>query len=230
MLLVPGLWMLSALMTRYRPGRAFGGAVLATAIAGLTVLPWTIRNYEVLHGIVPVSSNGGSVLYRANNPAATGNWIDHGTRDLDALDSNELAWNAAGNRWAKRWILSHPAGFLKLVLAKQALFWGRDESGNGARAWAPGFAHRHPAAMRTIEWISNAWWVLLLCAVIAALIARRKAFWTDRTLALVVLAVLLLSATHAVYESHPRYHTPIVGFLLLIGSLSLVGLRSERKS
>ena len=36
----------------------------------LAILPWTMRNKLVLHHFVLVSTNGGSIFYRANNPKA----------------------------------------------------------------------------------------------------------------------------------------------------------------
>lgn len=47
---------------------------VALIVIGLTCIvgPWTLRNYYVLDALVPISSNGGMVLLKANNPAANG--------------------------------------------------------------------------------------------------------------------------------------------------------------
>lgn len=230
MLLMPDLWAACALMAPVRARRAVLVVGLATATMALVILPWTVRNYERLHHFVLVSTNGGSVLYRANNPLATGNWTGQGARDLDALAGDEVLWNATGNAWAREWILAHPVQFAGLAIKKQAHFWSRDEAGNGPRRWWPGFTATHPAAMDAIEKASNAWWFALLGLVVVALVARRRQFWTaDAELTLVVLAILLLAGTHAVFESHSRYHYPAVGFLTLIAGLSFGMPRDARE-
>ncbi len=42
-----------------------------------------------------------------------------------------------------------------------------------------------------------------------------------------IVAILLLMSVHAVYESHPRYHQPIVGFLALIAAMPFVTSRDR---
>ena len=50
-------------------------AILIFLFAILTMSPWTIRNYFLLHSFVPLSTNGGWVFWSANNP-----YMDNGPR------------------------------------------------------------------------------------------------------------------------------------------------------
>jgi len=45
--------------------------LIASLFMAATIAPWTYRNWRVLHAWVPISTNGGDVFYRANNPLAT---------------------------------------------------------------------------------------------------------------------------------------------------------------
>ncbi|MBK8050405.1 MAG: glycosyltransferase family 39 protein [Anaerolineales bacterium] len=56
-----------------RWSRLFGwktlrGFVLAVAITGIMIIPWTVRNYLVFHTLVPLNTNAGYVFYWANHP------------------------------------------------------------------------------------------------------------------------------------------------------------------
>lgn len=94
---------------------------------GLAIAPWTARNILVLGKPVLIATNGGDVLYRANNPLATGGWTARGEVDLAQYD--ELTRSREGVRLAKEWIVGHPADFVRLSLWKQMLFLGDDSGG-----------------------------------------------------------------------------------------------------
>jgi len=48
--------------------RRWRRCVLALAVFGLTLLPWTLRNYTIHHRLVPITTMGGVVLWEGNNP------------------------------------------------------------------------------------------------------------------------------------------------------------------
>jgi 4-amino-4-deoxy-L-arabinose transferase-like glycosyltransferase len=51
-------------------------ATALVVIASLTVLPWTLRNYALYKRVIPVSTGGGSHLWKGNNELAMGNADD----------------------------------------------------------------------------------------------------------------------------------------------------------
>lgn len=52
--------------------RRFTGAVLLAAAAAITIVPWTIRNYNVYGRFVLIASEGGITFWTGNHPLATG--------------------------------------------------------------------------------------------------------------------------------------------------------------
>ena len=69
-LLFPGVVLASELL-RNRPLRKTAESTVLIGMAMvMAILPWTVRNYLVFHRVVLISTNGGSVFYRANNPMA----------------------------------------------------------------------------------------------------------------------------------------------------------------
>lgn len=51
-------------------------ACTLSLVAGMTILPWTLRNYRVYGEIIPVAFNSGTVLYLNNNENNhTGSWM-----------------------------------------------------------------------------------------------------------------------------------------------------------
>src|ERR1700680_639597 len=124
-LLVPIIWVVALAFERKKLARmAFAGLLLIATIA-----PWTIRNEFRLHAFVPISTNGGDVFYRANNPQATGGWTRTGEQDLRSYSDDLQRRDRLGYQLGKAWIRSHPLGFLRLVARKQIIFMRTDNAG-----------------------------------------------------------------------------------------------------
>ena len=216
-LLLPLVWLLG-LWVRDRYRFTFwrdNAKVLALTIMfmTLTVAPWTIRNYRVLHALIPVSTNGGSIFYRANNPLATGSWTPRGERDLDPNVYDEVTWNRLGYAWGKEWIVAHPLRFARLVARKEYLFLRSDSAGV---YWS--VYRTYPLRVVSYRLANDActlWWALLWTAVVIALFRFRF----DTRVICLLLPFMLLFAVHSVYESHERYHMPVVPFLIVLGSM-----------
>src|SRR6185503_8545942 len=117
----------------YRDRSRWVAGVVTLLLAAAVVVPWSVRNYRVLHAYVPISTNGGSVFYRANNPLADGSFSDRGERDLDGLRGDEVNWNRTGFAWGMEWIRRDPLGFLALIPKKMALLVASDSS---STSWA----------------------------------------------------------------------------------------------
>ena len=198
-------------------------ARLALLVAGMIVilLPWSLRNYRVLHTPVLVSSSGGDVFYRANNPRATGGWIPDGERSLRAYD--ELTRSRLGYQWGKEWIRDNPDDFLLLSLKKQVLFLGDDGVGvyetlkRGLGIGGKSYA--------LAKLGSNAYWWGIWALVLAAFLVRAATSWPRRAeIVLFLLTILYFWAIDSVFESGARHHTPLVGVLaILAASLANAG-------
>jgi 4-amino-4-deoxy-L-arabinose transferase-like glycosyltransferase len=200
------------------------GVRLALLAAGMLVviLPWTARNYQVLHTPVLVSTNGGDVFYRANNPRATGGWIPDGERSLRQYD--ELTRSRLGYQWGKQWIRENPADFLLLALKKQVLFLGDDAVG-AYETLKRGLGIRG-GLYALVKLGSNAWWGGIWALVLAACFVRAgSASWYRRpAVVLFLLTILYFWTIDSIFESGARHHLPLVGLLaILAASLAEIG-------
>jgi 4-amino-4-deoxy-L-arabinose transferase-like glycosyltransferase len=97
--LLPILWLLFLVV--YSPSLRDGLLRFAPVFLAftLTLMPWVVRNYLLFHRVVLISTNGGDVFYRANNPLASGGFNQTGARELNQYQSDELLWNRTGYQW-----------------------------------------------------------------------------------------------------------------------------------
>ena len=111
--------------------------LLVWAVAGLVLIPWTLRNRAQLGGWIFVRSNLGIELEMSNNdrsgPASSDNRVAGLYRDthpsvnvseaVRVRDMGEIAYNRERLRRAMRWMRAHPRRFLELTLARGRIFW-----------------------------------------------------------------------------------------------------------
>jgi 4-amino-4-deoxy-L-arabinose transferase-like glycosyltransferase len=101
----------------------------------LVIVPWTVRNYLVMHRFVFIQSNGGVTLYAGNNPYAnggypSGNWLEKlgltgkvYNRPPIFKGMNEADSDRKFYRMAIEWIRENPIDFLKLLPLKFKYTW-----------------------------------------------------------------------------------------------------------
>jgi 4-amino-4-deoxy-L-arabinose transferase-like glycosyltransferase len=214
MLLAGGFAVHELLLRTPLPRAAARLALLAAGML-VVILPWTARNYRVLHTPVLVSTNGGDVFYRANNPKATGGWIKDGERSLRGYD--ELTKSRLGYQWGKEWIREHPDRFLELSLDKQVLFLGDDAVGvfeTLKRGLGIGGGLYALAKLGT-----NAYWWGIWALVLAAFLVRAGTPWARRAeVTLFLLVILYFWTIDSIFESGARHHLPLVGLLAILAA------------
>lgn len=177
------------------------------------ILPWTLRNHRVLGAWIPISTNGGDVLYRANNPLATGGYTPRGEQSLEGLD--EVARGRAGFRLGLEWIRANPQKFLALGVRKQILFLGDDAQG-AFETLKRGLGIE---GIRYIAWkgISNLyWWFLWMLILLTLTVHWRSSLSGDALLATLMLSVFYLFTVHSVFESGAKYHEPLMGLVVIL--------------
>ncbi len=193
--------------------RAAIRSVVTVVALCAVILPWTARNHRVLGAWIPVSTNGGDVFYRSNNPLATGAYTPRGEQSLDSLD--ELSRGKVGFRLGVEWIRSHPGAFLSLGFRKQILFLGDDAQGayetlkRGLGIGGLGYA--------LWKALSNMYWWALWALILLMIAANWRTFLSgDTSLTAVMLSVLYLVAIHSVFESGGKYHEPLIGLVAVL--------------
>jgi 4-amino-4-deoxy-L-arabinose transferase-like glycosyltransferase len=219
--LVIGILALVVMIQLIRRSRPLAGRyALTILVATLTVAPWTIRNYIIFDSFVLVSTNGGDVLYRANNELATGDYTERGMIDLSGLRHDEIAWNKKSAGLAKEWMLNNPISFGVLILKKQAILLGEGFRSDPIRRSIEDRFGKKSA--RLIGGAANVAWVLALPFVIVGLwnsLFRRPA---DLSVLIVVLVSLHVIAAHSIFESQPRHHLPLLPSLWVLAMYGFV--------
>lgn len=212
--------------------------VVHLALAAV-VLPWSLRNLQVLDAFVPVSTNGGISLYYGANDHATGDWY--------AWD-NEAMWTRIGipyaerverqveadRRWrglAQRWIAAHPAQWSALGVKKMGLLWYKDSDG----FWSLSASYPALATPILIAQAANQLFylaVLALAAVClwAATVALIRGDATRRPLALLFCVPLFATLTAFAFTGQIRYHYPAMPFLLVAAGWTLARFADRRST
>jgi 4-amino-4-deoxy-L-arabinose transferase-like glycosyltransferase len=122
---------------------ACGKQILASVgVFVLMLLPWTIRNYEVFHRLMPLRDNLGLELWLGNHEAVTRRF------DSDFPSINPAEYNRVGElkfmdekrEIALAFIRQHPGEFLKLSAVRIFRYWTAPEPAIwlplGVLAWA----------------------------------------------------------------------------------------------
>ncbi|MBK8750303.1 MAG: glycosyltransferase family 39 protein [Candidatus Competibacteraceae bacterium] len=216
-------------LAEWLSGNAIGKATVRVALlmVGMIIVvsPWTMRNIQVLGQVIPVSTNGGDVFYRSNNPLANGGYLAKGSVDLSHLP--ELEQNHAGYRLGLAWIRENPLDFALLGIRKQVLFLGDDavgayesmrrgrESSDGNRGYP------------LVKALCNAFWIVLWMAVFFGRLSHE----IHPTLLLLLLATFAYPlAIDTVFESGGRHHVPVVVMLAVVSAAAIVGRTRAEKN
>lgn len=176
----------------------------------ITILPWVIRNYQVFHKFIPISTNGGINFYMGNNPDATGKfqwklppetvWPDHRYN----VSSKELAFQELkvyeqGYSVGLKFIATSPVRFAKLAYKKIFLLW------------RPPYYQIYNGYILTKTIFRITWLVydtILLIAMIPAiilLIKRKEKKWF-----LFIFWIIFISLVCAFTYYDTRYRLPLV--------------------
>ncbi len=216
-LIQPALQLFPMLFVAYYLARGFpvlrSALSLGAIVLGLVlvVLPWTIRNFLVLSAFVFVSTNGGDGLYRANNPLATGGYIEQG--EVDIFQYPEVEGDRVGRGLAREWLLSNPDAALRLALEKNLRFMGDDSFGAFHSLKREQTAERQRIYL-PFKALCNAFWLaywLVAAAALFQLVRQRRGLGAGSVL--MGLAFLYPLAIHSIAESNGKYHVLMTGVL-----------------
>ncbi|MGD8718940.1 MAG: glycosyltransferase family 39 protein [Candidatus Zixiibacteriota bacterium] len=224
---LPGAFFIMDLLAGRGPKRALLRAAVAACVTAAVVAPWTYRNWRVLDAFVPVSTNGGVVLWMGNNPDANGSYV------FPLSPANPL-WSVAdeverdrlGRRLALEYIRDDPGAFLKLLVPKFAHLYGSDIS-----------AFQYGAAVRGIDVavsarsvsarLAQAAYALLIAGFIVGMMKNRRRIFgaAGGRLRLAALLVMpaCLTACYLVFHGFDRYHFPMLPFMAILAGAALCG-------
>jgi 4-amino-4-deoxy-L-arabinose transferase-like glycosyltransferase len=211
-----------------RFSRAALKAPLAVLVAAVVVvLPWTIRNYEDFHSLVPVTTEAGYGLAGTYNTVAQdskhypGAWLPPLPQMRQAFivhpDANEVVISSTLTHEATHYIREHPMSLittfywntLRLLNLTGA---GVEHAFAGAEGYAPFLVSPSVYAL----------WALLAVCVLALCFSP----YARRTLRSAPLAVwgcpLIVWLTTAPLLGLTRYRSPADPFLIFVAAIALV--------
>jgi hypothetical protein len=196
--------------------RAVGRTTVFSIFMLAAILPWTYRNYLEFHHVVLISTNGGSVFYRANNPLANANYIAEGEVPLP---SDEIMNDRMGYELAEDWIAHHIREFAVLMVRKQVVFLGDDALG----AYETLKRDRNPSTVlyASAKGICNLFWLALWTVLV---LGFPLLFGLDNWrlwYGLLFLPIVYQWVIDSVFESGPRHHVPYVALISVLVGMAL---------
>jgi len=214
----------------WRPGLA--GAALLVAAMALPIVPWTIRNVDVLGRLVPISTGGGKALYVGTYLPADGEYqrvkaLLYERYEHKSLPPNSEALNAVNpvplfNRVARRYPdLPRDSALGKIGKQDFSKYFGEDPLGYLAmtarkvgRIWSSG------PGVAMSSGVGRAIQILLVALGLAGLVllGRRRRWWE-----LVALAtpIALVTAVGAISLAAPRRNEALMTLVFPLAALAL---------
>ncbi|WP_232492614.1 glycosyltransferase family 39 protein [Novosphingobium kaempferiae] len=225
-------WLRMGQVWKRMPGLVVEGMIVL-ALAGLTVLPWTVRNQAQLGHWVAVSTNGGYTLLTGNHDTATGDYTPDApvVKELMARPGlDEVTRDAEARRLGMEWIAAHPDRFAKLLPKKFLRLWLPDGEAEWAyQGGAPGY-ERFELAYRAVRVLNQGYYVLLMAGFAVAffvMIARRRRDgqrWIGWWLLPYGIA-LYPTLICLVFSGQSRFHYPVMPWVCMtVGWLAMTTL------
>ena len=204
---------------------ALARPALAGFVAILCCVPWTIRNYEVFHTLVPLRSILGLQLYVGNNPQAGEIWLgqNHPIHDEAERDRytelGEIAYAHEKLHAAIQYMLAHPRREAHLIAYRFVAIWA-----GGTPHPVTDFLHNPSPQFRGVLLfnlfvaIGALWGIIVLCR------AR-----SPYAFPLAVFPIVFPCAYYLTLAL-PRYSLPIDPVVMLLTAVALKGRKSKVES
>ncbi len=237
--LLLGVFLGIALVIIRRPWKESARLIGVLGISTVLILtPWTIRNYSVFDGFVPLSTNSGDNLCLGFNPDAKGHFafqpacetVPFYKEGPKAEYTRNIRNTSVAIDWAKNNLSALPA------LTAWKFRWAYEHDYDGLRAledyesdpWIP-------SSIRTgLRWGSNLYLIGVGIAAIAGmllLIRRRKiarsfGHWGG---AVLMVATIANAIVPALFFGDARFKVPAEPFYAILAAIAIDALWSARK-
>lgn len=206
-------WLMLGKTPHGRLRLALGARTVAVFV--LALLPWTIRNYYAIDGLVFVKSNFGMELWLGNNSAVKKinspelHPMNNLSQRILLIMAGEPNYNRARQRQAVAYIEAHPRTFLKNFSDRVADTW----SANYDSTVEPWVFNRQLAP-------EDVWFCIAFSTVsIAGMVLALFADWPD-SLPL-AMCILLFPIPYYLTRSSIRFRHPIDPFLAIFAAYAI---------
>lgn len=208
--------------------RIAGQLVVAGLVTIAVLTPWAVRNYRIHDRFVFMVTTDGEVLWRGNNPFATGHsYAADGRLVIETLTPAEqqqlrsLPTEMDQSDWfkarARAFMQEKPTDFLTLTLAKFGRFWW----------FSPNTGVRYPASW---FWGSAAVYVASLLAAAAGLWSLWRGSSAALRTALWLGAVMVtVSGLQSLYYIEGRHRWALEPLLLSIAGVGVAAMWSRSR-
>jgi 4-amino-4-deoxy-L-arabinose transferase-like glycosyltransferase len=193
--------------------------LLALAVTGVAIAPWTIRNTKLFGHPVLISTNGGTTLWIGNNPNSDGYFMP-GPASPQVL--NEYERDNMFGQEARRYIFENPALFFMRGIKKALLLHTNETI---AVHWnAEGIKQRFgESAIFPLKLLTQGFWTAVLLFAFAGLFVMTKEHGIMYTLANpAVLTWAYFTAFYSIFFVSDRYHIPSHPFIAMLAANAIL--------
>lgn len=198
------------------------------AVVFLTIAPWTARNYAVTGEFIPLTIHDGDVL-----------WISSYPEELLELDTEREPYRSlvaglsqfdasrALRREGVRNIVEHPATYLWLSVKRLPRLWlgGHSNLFVGMLDSIGAYWHRGEKGVAIIKVaMLGANSVLVLLGIWGAYLSVVTRKGDAKSLIVVGAPVAFITALHFVLFATPRFHVPVMPFVLTFAAVAIAAL------
>ncbi len=219
--------------------RALANVALATLVAVLLLVPWTVRNYLVSHSFLPVATGDGTVLLGAYNdqtltqPGNLGSWLNPlhtNAQDAKILQPFplytcnavcEIKREDVSKIAAEQWIKAHLSDLPTLLAYHLRNFW----TPYTREADLP--MERFPALLSSqiVHEMSVSFPIPILLLAALGLVVTLRRFWRELLFAYLIILSTLGEAL--VYYGSSRFRAPIEPLLVILAAWALWWLTQD---
>jgi len=234
------VFMLEVVDTR-KLKKPFVNLIIITVFMGITIVPWTIRNYRVFNKVIPISTNGGYNLYVNNNPFATGAWQNPFKIPQSPLakykHSEDSFWDEVkvdeeGKKLAYNWIINNPSKFISLGFIKLKNTFITPDGGEWATLnQADNKSFKYVDLVRSVNskiHSGTIWFVIIYFAILLIKLIRTRTI--EILHIIIILNLAFYFAITFVFEGQPRYLFPLWPVFIIIICYVFWFLKDQFKS
>jgi 4-amino-4-deoxy-L-arabinose transferase-like glycosyltransferase len=204
--------------------------VLVYATVALTLAPWAARNFAVTGEFIPLTVHGGDVLWISSYKEE---WLEF-YPDKEPYKSlvaglSELETAKVLRREGIKNIVEDPAGFAWLCAKRFPRLWigGHSNLFTGLEDSTRAYLERRQYGVFAVKLallIGNS--LLVLLGVFGAFLAFSRRMGDRRSLVVLSAPVVFITAIHVVLFATPRFHVPVMPFMLIFAAVALLRRKS----